>query len=133
MINDKLGLQPWKQHTRVFKYNLKDANEIDIAIAEFALDQSAGIANQAIVKMVTSSKPKNKEFDIEKLSEDNQKLINKIYQYIEFFEDYKGRQPYFIWLTPEQVQSIKSDCKKAGIPPPKSFRGVLYMRCLGVV
>ncbi|MCX4025143.1 hypothetical protein [Spartinivicinus marinus] len=47
-----IGLQPWKPRARVFKHHPKDADEIDVAIVEFVLDQSAGIANQVIVNMM---------------------------------------------------------------------------------
>ncbi|WP_163832273.1 hypothetical protein [Spartinivicinus ruber] len=133
MINNELDLQPWKPRTRVFNYRRIDANSNEIGVTEFILDQSAGIANQAIAKMVASNKLKNNDFDAEKLSKDNQKLVNKIYQYIQVFEANKGRKPHFIWLTHDQIRSIKSDCRKAGISPPKNFRGVMYTHYLGAV
>ncbi|MCX4027895.1 hypothetical protein H0A36_25850 [Endozoicomonas sp. SM1973] len=128
MINNELDLQPWKPRTRVFNYRRIGADKKEKRVTEFILDQSAGIANQAIIKMATSNK-----FDVEKLSDENRKLVNKIYQYIEVFEANKGRKPHFIWLTYDQIRRIKSDCKKAGMPPPKNFRGVMYTHYLGAV
>ncbi|WP_163833342.1 hypothetical protein [Spartinivicinus ruber] len=133
MINDKLGLQPWKPRTRVFNYRRAKADKKEIGVTEFILDQSAGIANQAIVKMLNLAKTNKYFFNFKKLSQDNQQLIKKIYQYIEFFEKHKGHKPYLIRLTHEQIRGIESDCEKAGMPPPQDFQGVFYVHYLGAV
>ncbi|WP_163830760.1 hypothetical protein [Spartinivicinus ruber] len=133
MINNELDLQPWKPRTRVFKYRRIGADQKEVRVTEFILDQSAGIANQAIIKMLKSAKANKYFFNFKKLSLDNQQLIKKIYQYIDFFEKHKGYKPYLVRLTHEQIRSIENDCKRAGMTPPQDFQGVFYVHYLGAI
>lgn len=50
------ALSPWRPHERVLRYNYVDTDDIEIHLTEFILDQSAGIANQALEKAIEASK-----------------------------------------------------------------------------
>ncbi|MCX4026990.1 hypothetical protein [Spartinivicinus marinus] len=122
MINDRQDLQPWKPRARVFKHHPKDADEIDIAIAEFVLDQSAGIANQIIINMMVDD-----GFNIELLNSKTQKLVKQIYKFIDYFETGKGEPPAYIRISEKQYQCLKAGFNASNQSLPGQFKGVPYL------